>query len=201
MSLGVGVSPGNVAVHHGVGSLKAMDRKVKVAEVALRCLILVLGILVASLVATDTQVKKIFSIEKKAKFTEMKALVFLVIANGIAAGYSLIQAIRCVVSAVKGSVLFSKPLAWVIFSCDQVLAYVCLAAVAAAVQSAVLGEFGQTELEWMSICNMYGKFCNQVGEGIVGALVVSISMVSISCLSAFNLFRLYGKNKGRAGDI
>lgn len=83
----------------------------------------------------------------------------------------------------------------------QVLAYVCLAAVAAAAQSAVLGEFGQTELEWMSICNMYGKFCNQVGEGIVVALVVSISMVSISCLSAFNLFRLYGKNKGRAGDI
>lgn len=75
MSLGVGVSPGNVAVHHGVGSLKSMDRKVKVAEVALRCLILVLGVLVASLVATDTQVKKIFSIEKKAKFTEMKALV------------------------------------------------------------------------------------------------------------------------------
>lgn len=69
------MSPGNVAVHHGVGSLKAMDRKVKVAEVALRCLILVLGVLVASLVATDTQVKKIFSIEKKAKFTEMKALV------------------------------------------------------------------------------------------------------------------------------
>lgn len=46
------------------------------------------------------------------------------IANGIAAGYSLIQAIRCVVSAVKGSVLFSKPLAWVIFSFDQVHIYI-----------------------------------------------------------------------------
>ena len=45
---------------------------------------------------------------------------FLVIANGIAAGYSLIQGLRCVVSMVRGSVLFSKGLAWAIFSCDQV---------------------------------------------------------------------------------
>ncbi|KAJ0980122.1 hypothetical protein J5N97_008377 [Dioscorea zingiberensis] len=202
MSSGVGVStPGNVAVQHGLGSLKAMERKVKVAEVVLRCLILGLGVLVASLVGTDTQVKKIFSIEKKAKFTEMKSLVFLVIANGIAAGYSLIQVLRCVVSAVRGSVLFSKPLAWAIFSCDQVLAYVCLAAVATAAQTAVLGEYGQAEMQWMSICNMYGKFCNQVGEGIVCALVVSLSMVSLSCVSAFNLFRLYGKNKGKAGEF
>ena len=45
---------------------------------------------------------------------------FLVIANGIAAGYSLIQGLRCAVSMIKGSVLFDKALALVIFSCDQV---------------------------------------------------------------------------------
>lgn len=43
------------------------------------------------------------------------------VANGIAAAYSLVQGVRCVVGMVKGSVLFSKPLAWVIFSGDQVL--------------------------------------------------------------------------------
>ena len=46
---------------------------------------------------------------------------FLVVANGLAAAYSLVQALRCVVSMVRGSVLFSKPLAWVIFSSNQVL--------------------------------------------------------------------------------
>ena len=46
---------------------------------------------------------------------------FLVIANGIVASYSLVQALRCVVSMVKGSVLFNKPLAWLIFSGDQVI--------------------------------------------------------------------------------
>lgn len=48
---------------------------------------------------------------------------FLVIANGIAAAYSFFQVLRCVVSLVRGSVLFNKPLAWAIFSGDQVLRF------------------------------------------------------------------------------
>ena len=42
------------------------------------------------------------------------------VVNGMAAAYSLVHAVRCVVGMMKGSVLFSKPLAWAIFSGDQV---------------------------------------------------------------------------------
>lgn len=163
----------------------------------LRCVICGLGVIAAALVGTDTQVKEIFTIQKKAKFTDMKALVFLVIANGIIAAYSLVQVLRCVVSMVRGHVLFSKPIAWIIFSGDQVMAYVSVAAVGAAAQSAVFAKLGQSELQWMKICNMYDKFCNQVGEGIASALLVSLSTVVLSCISAFNLFRLYGGNKSK----
>lgn len=72
--LGVGVSPGSVAVHHGT-SLKVMDRRVRLVELVLRCVICGLGVLAAVLVGTDTQVKEIFTIQKRAKFTDMKALV------------------------------------------------------------------------------------------------------------------------------
>nr|KJB67397.1 hypothetical protein B456_010G188700 [Gossypium raimondii] len=116
--LGVGVSPGNVPVYHGT-NLKVIDRRVRVAELVLRCLICGLSVLAAVLVGTDTQIKEIFTIQKKARFTDMKALVFLVAANGITAAYSLVQGVRCVVGMVRGSVLFSKPLAFAIFSGDQ----------------------------------------------------------------------------------
>ena len=62
-------------------------------------------------------------------------------------------------------------------------------------QQGVIARVGQPELQWMKICNMYGKFCNQVGEGIASAFVASLSMVVMSCISAFSLFRLYGGNK------
>ncbi|KAL3519288.1 hypothetical protein ACH5RR_017437 [Cinchona calisaya] len=194
--LGVGVSPGNVPVYHA-SNLKVVDRRVRIAELVLRCLICGLAVLAAVLIGTDTQVKEIFTIKEKAKFTEMKALVFLVIANGIAAAYSLVQVLRCIASMIRGNVLFNKPLAWAIFSGDQLMAYLSLTAVAAAAQSAVFAKFGQTELQWMKTCNIYGKFCNQVGEGMASAVIVSLSMVVLSGISAFSLFRLYGENKGK----
>uniref|UniRef100_A0A7N0URT7 CASP-like protein n=1 Tax=Kalanchoe fedtschenkoi TaxID=63787 RepID=A0A7N0URT7_KALFE len=189
--LGVGISPGNVPVYHGTQA-KVIDRRVRLLELVLRFVICGLGILSSVLVATDTQVKEIFLVQKKAKYTDMKALVFLVIANGLAAGYSLLQGVRCIVSMVKGNVLFNKQLAWVIFSGDQIMAYLTAAAVAAAAQSAVLAKFGQDNLQWMKICDLYGKFCNQVGEGVACALLVSLSFVVLASISAFSLFRLYG---------
>ncbi|XP_009789786.1 CASP-like protein 2B1 [Nicotiana tabacum] len=194
--LGIGVSPGNVPIHHR-SNLKVIDKRVRLAELILRCLICGLAVLAAVLIGTDSQVRVIFSIQKKAKFTDMKSLVFLVIANGLAAAYSLVQVIRCILSMIRGSVLFNKPLAWAIFSGDQLMAYLTLAAVAAAAQSAVFSKLGQTELQWMKLCDMYGKYCNQAGKGVASSVIASLSMIVLSGISAFSLFRLYGNSAGK----
>ncbi|RID67057.1 hypothetical protein BRARA_D02162 [Brassica rapa] len=175
--------------------MKINERKVRLTELILRCLVCALALVSAILIVTDTQVREIFTIQKKAKYTDMKALVFLVVVNGIAAAYSLVHVARCVAGMMKGSVLFSKPLAWAIFSGDQAIAYLTVAGLAAAAQSAAFAKLGQPELQWMKICTMYGRFCNQVGEGIGVALLASIGMVMVSCISALGLFRLYGGNK------
>ncbi|KAI3718602.1 hypothetical protein L6452_19480 [Arctium lappa] len=193
--LGVGVSPGNVPVYHGT-DLKVVDQRVRLAELILRAVICVLALVAVVLVATDSQVQEIFTIQKKAKFTDMKALVFLVVVNGIAAAYSLVQVLRCGVSMIRGSVLLNKPLAWVILSGDQLMAYVMLGGLGAALQSAIFAKFSEPELQWMKVCDMYGKFCNQSGEGIASSVVAWLGMVIVSGISAFSLFRLYGGNKG-----
>ncbi|XP_051135768.1 CASP-like protein 2B1 [Andrographis paniculata] len=191
--LGVGMSPGNVPVYHGSGSL--VDRRVRLAELLLRCAVIALAVASAALIGSDTQVKEIFSVQKRAKFTDMKALILLVVSNGVAGAYSAVQVVRCVMSMVKGTVLFSKPLAWAIFSADQAVAYLTVAAVAAAAQSAVFAKVGEADMQWMKICGMYAKFCNQVGEGIAGAVLLSLAAVTLSGVSAFSLFRLYGDCK------
>ncbi|ESQ55802.1 hypothetical protein EUTSA_v10026264mg [Eutrema salsugineum] len=189
--LGVGITPGNVAVYHG-GKMKLIDRRLRLTELLLRCSVTVFTLLALILVVTDTQVKHIFTIERRAKYTDMKALVFLVVANGIAAVYSLLHSVRCLVGSMKGSVLFSKPLAWAIFSGDQAMAYMCVAAIAAAAESGLIGREGEEKLQWMKLCNMYGKFCDWMSVGVAIALLASIAMVFVSCISAFSLFRLYG---------
>ncbi|KAL1194682.1 CASP-like protein 2B1 [Cardamine amara subsp. amara] len=177
--------------------MKLIDRRLRPTELLLRCSISVLALLSLILIVTDTQVKTIFTIEKRAKYTDMKALVFLVAATGIASVYSLLQSVRCLVGTMKGSVLFSKPLAWAIFSGDQAMAYLNVAAIAAAAESGLIAREGEEELQWMKVCDMYGKYCNQMAIGVVIAVFASIAMVFVSCISAFSLFRLYGSNKHR----
>ncbi|KAJ0233012.1 CASP-like protein 2B1 [Hirschfeldia incana] len=188
---GVGNSPGHVAVFHG-GKMKLIDRRLKLTELFLRCSATVLALLALILIVTDTQVKRIFTIEKKAKYTDMKSLVFLVVANGIVAAYSLLQSVRCVVGSVKGSVLLNKSLAWAIFLGDQAMAYMSVAAIAASAESGLIGIRGEEKLQWMKLCNMFGKFCNRAAGGTATALLASVAMVFVSSISAFSLFRLYG---------
>lgn len=75
--VGVGVSPGNVPVYHGT-DLRAVDRKVRLAELILRSVTCVLALASVLLITTDSQVQDIFTIKKKAKFTDMKSLVYVI---------------------------------------------------------------------------------------------------------------------------
>jgi Domain of unknown function (DUF588) len=69
------MSPGDVPVYSMGGRMKAVERRVKIGEVVLRLAMCGLCALTCALIGTDTQVRKIFSLEKKAKYTDMKALV------------------------------------------------------------------------------------------------------------------------------
>lgn len=75
----------------------------------------------------------------------------------------------------------------------QLIAYTMLAALGAALQSSIIAKFSEPQLQWMKVCDMYGKFCNQSGAGIASSLIAWMSMVIVSGISAFSLFRLYGK--------
>ncbi|KAJ1265527.1 hypothetical protein BS78_08G082200 [Paspalum vaginatum] len=170
-----------------------MERKAKLAELSLRALLCALGALAAALVGTDSETRTFFSFQKKASFTDMEAMVFLVAASAAAAGYSLLQAAaRCCCLAARPSPRAPRLARWCVFACDQALAYVLLAAVAAALQASVVAKRGLPELQWMPVCDLYGAFCRRAGGGIACAVAAGLAAVGVSFLSAFNLFRLYG---------
>ena len=122
---------------------------------------------------------------------------FLVVATGVAAGYSLLQAALCCCCCGGLQPPARRlALAWCVFSCDQALAYAVLAALAAALQASVIAKRGQPELQWMGICAMYGAFCRQAGAGLASAVGAGVAAVLVAFLSAFNLFRLYGSKTG-----
>nr|CAB3501733.1 unnamed protein product [Digitaria exilis] len=171
-----GVSPGNVPVcYYGTAGRvpAAVERRVRAAELFLRCATCGLAVLAAALLSADRQTRIFFSIEKEARYTDMQSLVFLVIANGMAACYSLLQGARC-----------------------MVMAYFTISAVAVAMEAAMIGKYGNMPFQWMKTCQLYKRFCAQAGGAVACAVAASLNMVVISLVSAFNLFRLYGSGKG-----
>ncbi|KAL6538576.1 hypothetical protein OROGR_012564 [Orobanche gracilis] len=86
------------------------------------------------------------------------------VANGLDAAYTLVQILRCIMSMARGGVLLNKPLAWAIFSGDQVMTYLTLAAMAAAAQSAAFSKLGQSEVQWMKICDMWANFAIKLAK-------------------------------------
>jgi Domain of unknown function (DUF588) len=65
----------SMAVYVDREKLKAVERKVKVVEVALRCVTLVLGAAAIALVISSTEVGELMSVREEAKFTDVKAMV------------------------------------------------------------------------------------------------------------------------------
>jgi uncharacterized protein (TIGR01569 family) len=78
----------------------------------------------------------------------------------------------------------------------QVMAYFTVSAVAVAMEAALIGKYGTAQFQWMKTCHLYKRFCAQAGGGLACAVAVSVNMVAIALVSAFNLFRLYGGGKG-----
>ena len=73
-----GVSPGNVPVcYYGAAGRvpAALERRVRAAELFMRCAACGLAVLAAALLGADRQTRTIFAVEKTAGFTDMQSLV------------------------------------------------------------------------------------------------------------------------------
>uniref|UniRef100_A0A5B7AU82 CASP-like protein n=2 Tax=Davidia involucrata TaxID=16924 RepID=A0A5B7AU82_DAVIN len=163
-------------------------------EAFLRLFAILLLVLTACLVGFDTQTKVIFaSITRKATFRDLNAFLVLVCIDSLAAGYNLLQVVRCYLSfRFKGDLMGSyKNLAWVCFLSDQAVVYTVFAANSAALEASVLAVSGAKGFQWMKLCNRYTRFCIQIGGALLCGYGASLFMAVISSISAYTLFRLY----------
>ncbi|KAK4746579.1 hypothetical protein SAY87_025616 [Trapa incisa] len=168
-------------------------------EALFRACVVVILVLTACLVWTNAQTKVImYTFTKKATYKDLTALEYLVYIDVAVAAYSLLQLSRCSISSwfCKTVITYEqKNLAWACFLLDQVVAYVAFSANTAAVQAALLAVTGSEALQWMKLCNRFTRFCFQIGGSLFCGYVACFLLVAISCISAFNLFRLYSPTK------
>ncbi|KAI9126117.1 hypothetical protein K1719_003535 [Acacia pycnantha] len=168
-------------------------------EICLRVSAILVLVLTALLVAFDSQTKVILYLTKKATYHDLEALKILVSVTSAAAVFNLLQICKLIFlvpafSGGKSNGHYLLYLAWLCFLLDQVGMYVTFGVNTAAVEAAMIALNGVKATLWMKVCDRFTRFCVQMGVALLCGYVASLIMAIISCVSAYNLFRLYSSS-------
>ncbi|OMO76426.1 hypothetical protein CCACVL1_15666 [Corchorus capsularis] len=146
-----------------------MAKTKRIITILLRLLALGACISATVVMITSHDSADVLNMKFSAKYTNTPTFKYYVIAEAIAAGYSLI-------------VLFlsSKSLCWrLIVISDVVMAMLLTSSISAALAIAQVGKKGNTHAGWLPVCDQVPKFCDHV----TGALV-SVPRIRCSSYSA-----------------
>lgn len=154
----------------------------RTAETLLRLVPMTLCIAALVVMVKNSQTNDFGSLS----YSDLGAFRYLVHANGICAGYSLLSAI--IVAMPRPSTMSR---AWTFFFLDQVLTYVILAAGAVSLEAVYLAYKGDTTITWSSACGSFGAFCHKATTSIALTFVVVACYALLSLISSYKLFSRY----------
>ncbi|KAK4753398.1 hypothetical protein SAY87_022196 [Trapa incisa] len=140
-----------------------------------------MGLCVAALVIMlkDSQSNDYGSVS----YSDLGGFRYLVHANGICAGYSLLSA---VLVAVPRPSTMSR--AWTFFLLDQMLTYVVLAAGAVSIELLYLAYKGDSSTTWSEACDSFNGFCRKAMTSAAITMVAVGFFVVLSLISSYKLF-------------
>uniref|UniRef100_A0A2P2IIP0 CASP-like protein n=1 Tax=Rhizophora mucronata TaxID=61149 RepID=A0A2P2IIP0_RHIMU len=152
------------------------------AEAPLRLVPMALGISALVLMLKNSQTNDFGSLS----YSDLGAFRYLVHANGICAGYSLVSAI--VVAMPRPSTL---SVAWTFFCLDQVLTYGILAAGTVSLEVLFLANKGDSAITWSAACGSFGAFCHRATTSVMITFLGVACYVVLSLISSYKLFSRY----------
>ncbi|XP_062229447.1 CASP-like protein 2C1 [Phragmites australis] len=164
------------------------------AEGVLRGACAALAAAAALLVGLSTQTETVLLVRKKATVKDVQALWVLAVAAGAAAGYHLLQLLKCFYLGRRFAVSpcrNSRALAWTCLLLDKACAYTTFAATVAATQACMIALEGAHAVQWTKLCNIYTRFCEQIAGSLALGMLAAAGTAVASAVSARNLFRLY----------
>lgn len=181
----------------GVGNnVKVVEssRRVRNCEGVLRLLGLLLTLVAVIVTAVDKETQIIsVSISKTlpalhvpvtAKWHYMSAFVYFLVSNAIAFSYaagSLLASMAVRTSQDKRGI--------VLVILDMTIMGLLFSANGAAIAVGVLGQVGNSHVQWTRVCNMFGGFCHQMTAAIILSLVGSLIFFWLVALAILTLHK------------
>ncbi|XP_020581638.1 CASP-like protein 1C1 [Phalaenopsis equestris] len=133
----------------------------RACTILLRLMAMAAVITAAVVMATSRETTTYFNLTLKADFTQTPSFKFFLVANCIAALYSIFALFA------PSAGLVSR---WVIVF-DVTIAMLLTSAMAAALAIAQVGKKGNVHAGWLPICDQVPKYCNHVMGALISGFV------------------------------
>ncbi|KAK7337397.1 hypothetical protein VNO77_17968 [Canavalia gladiata] len=154
----------------------------------LRFLALSLTLISTIIVALDKETKTIpyagMQFKATAKWEYMSAIVFFLVSNAIACSYAVVSLVITVMARRSGK---ENVAVLVVTVVDLVIMALLFSANGAASAVGVIGQKGNSHVQWMKVCNVFDVYCRHVTAALVLSLIGSTLFLLLVVHSLFKL--------------
>ncbi|CAN1134025.1 Casparian strip membrane protein 1 [Linum perenne] len=174
-----------LAKHHGKSGGR-YHRGVAIFDFILRLGAIIAALAAAATMGTSDETLPFFTqfFQFQASYDDLPTFQFFVIAMGIVGGYLVLSLPFSIVCIVRPQAAVPRFLLLVL---DIVVMTLNTAAASAAAAIVYLAHNGNSNTNWLAICNQFGDFCQKVSGAVVAAFVVVLLFVVLLILSAVAL--------------
>ncbi|KAK1435988.1 hypothetical protein QVD17_01762 [Tagetes erecta] len=161
-------------------------------DLAVRLFALTLTLVAAVLLGVNKETKTVsvtlvsslppIDLPVTAKWTQMSAFVYFVIANAIACTYGATSLLIILVTRGR-----NKVVSLMITILDLVMVGVLFSAVGATGSVGLIGYKGNSHVNWDKVCNVFDKFCHQISMALFMSFAGGIAYFVLIVLSTLKL--------------
>ncbi|CAI8585077.1 unnamed protein product [Vicia faba] len=118
-----------------------------------------------------------------AKWEYMSASVFFLVTNAIGCTYAATTMVISTIARSSGN----KTILLMITILDLVISGLHFSANGAAAAEGVLGQKGNSHVQWMKVCNVFDAYCRHMTAALVLSIIASSVFLLLVAHSIFNL--------------
>ncbi|KAF7152394.1 hypothetical protein RHSIM_Rhsim01G0204200 [Rhododendron simsii] len=164
------------------------NRGVAIFDFILRLCAIVAALAATTTMGTTNQTLPFFTqfFQFQANYDDLPAFTFFVIANAIASGYLVLSLPFSIVCIVRPTAVGIRLLLLVL---DTVMVAVTTSAASAAAAIVYLAHNGNSNTNWLAICQQFNDFCQRVSGAVVASFIGALIFMFLVVFSAVALRR------------
>ncbi|KAL3722930.1 hypothetical protein ACJRO7_035168 [Eucalyptus globulus] len=159
-------------------------RRFLIAQASLRASALVSALVALAVLVTSDETIVLFGIKFRAYYSYASAFRFLLGADAVVGGFSLLSLILLRFISRSGS---NPRNYFFLFLHDLAMMVLMISACAAGTAIGNVGRYGEEKMGWVALCNRVTKFCNQVMVSVVFSYLAFFCYLALTITSANNL--------------